>query len=113
MGRTQQAPRHEAGRRGAPRDWRAGGDNRRPAEAPRTGPGVSAPDESMRIDGAGQECQHRSGTFKEQTGTMPPDPRRKFPPMNNGLTELTDATFDEEVNSSDQPILVDFWAEWC
>ena len=33
--------------------------------------------------------------------------------MNNGLTELTDATFDEEVNSSDQPILVDFWAEWC
>ena len=33
--------------------------------------------------------------------------------MSNVLTELTDATFDEEVNSSDQPILVDFWAEWC
>ena len=33
--------------------------------------------------------------------------------MNNGLTELTDATFEEEVNASDQPILVDFWAEWC
>jgi len=44
---------------------------------------------------------------------MPPDPRRKIPPMSNVLTELTDATFDEEVNSSDQPILVDFWAEWC
>ncbi|HYA44842.1 MAG TPA: thioredoxin [Acidimicrobiales bacterium] len=28
-------------------------------------------------------------------------------------TELTDATFDEEVSSAVQPILVDFWAEWC
>jgi thioredoxin 1 len=44
---------------------------------------------------------------------MPPTPRRDSPPMNNGLTELTDATFEEEVNASDQPILVDFWAEWC
>ncbi len=33
--------------------------------------------------------------------------------MNNGLTELTDATFEEEVNASEQPILIDFWAEWC
>jgi thioredoxin 1 len=43
---------------------------------------------------------------------MPPDPRRDIPPMSS-LTELTDATFDEEVNSSEQPILIDFWAEWC
>jgi thioredoxin 1 len=27
--------------------------------------------------------------------------------------ELTDITFDEEIKASDQPILVDFWAEWC
>ena len=33
--------------------------------------------------------------------------------MANGLIELNDATFEEEVNSSEQPILVDFWAEWC
>jgi thioredoxin 1 len=27
--------------------------------------------------------------------------------------EITDANFDETVLKSDQPVLVDFWAEWC
>ena len=28
-------------------------------------------------------------------------------------TTLTDATFDEEIGATSEPVLVDFWAEWC
>ena len=30
-----------------------------------------------------------------------------------GVLEVNDATFDEEVLKSEQPVLVDFWAVWC
>ena len=33
--------------------------------------------------------------------------------MSEEITTLSDATFDEYVGSSDVPVLVDVWAEWC
>ena len=33
--------------------------------------------------------------------------------MADNITQLTDTNFNEEVKGSDEPVLVDFWAEWC
>ena len=30
-----------------------------------------------------------------------------------GVLQVNDATFDQEVLKSEQPVLVDFWAAWC
>ena len=31
----------------------------------------------------------------------------------NGIIEVTDANFDQDVLKSETPVLVDFWAAWC
>ena len=31
----------------------------------------------------------------------------------NGIVEVTDASFDQDVLKSEKPVLVDFWATWC
>ncbi len=33
--------------------------------------------------------------------------------MSENVTNLTEATFDEIVNGTAEPVVVDFWAEWC
>jgi thioredoxin 1 len=33
--------------------------------------------------------------------------------MSNTVAELIETTFDEEVTTSEVPVIVEFWAEWC
>jgi thioredoxin 1 len=33
--------------------------------------------------------------------------------MSEQITEVTDATYDQEVLKSELPVVVDFWAPWC
>ena len=33
--------------------------------------------------------------------------------MSESMVEVTDASWDEQVAGSDQPVVVDFWAPWC
>jgi thioredoxin 1 len=33
--------------------------------------------------------------------------------MAEGIVTLSSSTFDESIQASEHPVLVDFWAEWC
>ncbi|HOW62848.1 MAG TPA: thioredoxin TrxA [Candidatus Contendobacter sp.] len=33
--------------------------------------------------------------------------------MSEQIVHITDATFETEVLKAEQPVLVDYWAEWC
>ena len=33
--------------------------------------------------------------------------------MGNNIKHVTDSSFETDVLSSDKPVMVDYWAEWC
>ena len=33
--------------------------------------------------------------------------------MANGILDIGDNTFEEEITKSDKPVILDFWAPWC
>lgn len=33
--------------------------------------------------------------------------------MSEAVSHITDSSFEEEVLRSEQPVLVDYWAQWC
>ena len=33
--------------------------------------------------------------------------------MSDNIVHITDETFENEVLKADEPVLVDYWAEWC
>jgi thioredoxin 1 len=51
---------------------------------------------------------HDSGVERE----TPAGSERRRRNLASELT-LTDQTFDEEIQAAGEPVLVDFWAEWC
>jgi thioredoxin 1 len=54
------------------------------------------------VSGSSVECLPE-GRKRSFGGTM----------AGNSVFEVTDATFDQSVLKSEQPVLVDFWAAWC
>ena len=48
-----------------------------------------------------------------QAGTVPRRTPRRHRLVSSTIVTLTDSTFDEEIKGSTEPVLVDFWAEWC
>jgi thioredoxin 1 len=33
--------------------------------------------------------------------------------MADNISTLSDSTFDEQIGAASEPVIVDFWAEWC
>src|SRR5579864_6370221 len=50
---------------------------------------------------------------KERPPTARRSQRGEIKMAGNGIVEVTDANFDQDVLKSEKPVLVDFWATWC
>jgi thioredoxin 1 len=72
------------------------------------------------LSGAGQPSAPSGASVPLQGAPRPhagpqPPPSRQQPPTSglSGPAMLSEATFDQIVGQSKQPVLVDFWAPWC
>jgi thioredoxin 1 len=61
----------------------------------------------------GQRNQSDRTIRRIESITSLEDSHRKGSLMSESVVQLSENTFDEEISSATEPILVDFWAEWC
>ena len=50
---------------------------------------------------------------RSQAHRIPVQPSAENPKVNPSIAQISDDQFDEQVLKSSEPVLVDFWAEWC
>jgi thioredoxin 2 len=58
-------------------------------------------------------CDRLNRVMSERLGDQPVCGHCKQPLFTGTPLELTAKNFDRQVNESDLPVLVDFWAPWC
>ena len=51
--------------------------------------------------------------FRATLNPIDPETSGEYSSMSQGITNVSDDSFDSEVLKADSPVLVDYWAEWC